>query len=123
MQGIPGLINNDACTFDFFTHTVKPARNVKKDLQAFLKKRSKYTISNLKLPELDGKEKYRPIKNMEPVENSESLNYNSAQAIADTRAAARNKGDTDLDNVLKNIRDIMLTSSIKLKTITPDLID
>ena len=117
------MINNDACTFDFFTHTVKPARNVKKDLQAFLKKRSKYTISNLKLPELDGKEKYRPIKNMEPVENSESLNYNSAQAIADTRAAARNKGDTDLDNVLKNIRDIMLTSSIKLKTITPDLID
>ena len=40
IQGLPGLMDSDLCSFDFFTHTVKPARNVKKDLAAFKKKRA-----------------------------------------------------------------------------------
>lgn len=88
VQGLPGLIENELCTFDFFTHSVKPARSLKKDLLAFEKKRAKYTISNLKLPELDGKEsKYRPLKYIEPIENSASLKYTRAMAVQDKKAA------------------------------------
>ena len=57
------MVENDSCTFDFFPNSVKPARNVKKDLKVFLRKRAQYTISNLKLPEIDteGKpEKFQP---------------------------------------------------------------
>ena len=79
---MPGLMESDVCTFDFFTNTVKPARSLKKDLAAFKKKRAKYTISNLKLPELSGKEsKYRPLKHIEPIDNSASLNYSRAMAV------------------------------------------
>ena len=123
LQGLPGLINNDLCTFDFFCHSVKPARNVKKDLKAFVKKRSAYTISNLHLPELDGKEsKYRPLKHIEPVDNSASLSYTRAQAVIDKRSE-RNLDVAELDKMLMNIREILVTSNKKLTTITPDLID
>ena len=82
IQGMAGLMESDVCSFDFFTNTVKPARNVKKDLKQFMKKRAQYSISNLKLPELDGKEsKYRPLKHMEPVENSASLQFSTAMAV------------------------------------------
>ena len=54
---IPGMVENDSCTFDFFPNSVKPARNVKKDLKMFLRKRALYTISNLKLPEIDAEGK------------------------------------------------------------------
>ena len=37
--------------------------------------------------------------------------------------AARKKDDSHLDQVLQNIREILMTSTRKLKTITPDLID
>ena len=88
-----------------------------------MKKRAQYSISNLKLPELDGKEsKYRPLKHMDPVENSASLQFSTAMAVLDKKAA-RNKDESKLDNILKNIREILINSNKKLKTISPDLID
>ena len=33
IQGMAGLMESDVCSFDFFTNTGKPARNVKKDLK------------------------------------------------------------------------------------------
>lgn len=70
------MIQNDECTFDIFSHAVKPVRSAKRDLQMFMKKRAQYTISNLKLPGLSNTaNKYRPVKFMEPVENSESLKF------------------------------------------------
>ena len=118
------MVENDLCTFDFFTNTVKPARNVKKDLAAFMKKRAQYTISNLKLPELDGKEsKYRPLKHIEPIENSDSLKYTRATAVRDRKNARSKDEEGQLDNILKNIREILINSNKKLKTISPDLID
>ena len=80
IQSIPGMLPDDALMFDLFPHSVKPARNVKKDLKAFIKKRSQYSISNLKLPELDEDKKYKPLKHMEPVDNSASLGYNKIKA-------------------------------------------
>ena len=70
------MFPSDTCTFDIFTNSVQPARNAKKDLKAFVKKRSKYSISNLKLPKLgDEDRKFKPTKNAEPVENSASLMF------------------------------------------------
>ena len=40
VQRIPGMLDNDACSFDIFPHSFKPARSVKRDLEIFLKKRA-----------------------------------------------------------------------------------
>lgn len=63
------------------------------------------------------------MKNIEPIDNSASLGYNKYRALGDRQSAARNKEEAGLDSVLKNIREILLTSSKKLKTVSPDLID
>ena len=33
IQTIPGLVDNDACNFDFFNHSIRPTKNHKRDLQ------------------------------------------------------------------------------------------
>ena len=40
LQAVPGLLDSEVCTFDFFTNSVKQARNFKKDLKSFQKKRA-----------------------------------------------------------------------------------
>ena len=63
------------------------------------------------------------MKHIEPIDNSASLGYNKSKAFDDRQSAARHKEEADLDSVLKNIREILLNSTKKLKTVTPDLID
>jgi len=90
-------MNNDACTFEIFPHAVKPARSVKKDLEIFIKKRAQFSISNLNLAHLEAKDSmYRPLKHIEPIENSESLKFNSLKSWRD-KQLARNRDDNDLD--------------------------
>ena len=98
---------------------------MKKDLRNFERKRAQYSISNLKLPELDSKDlgKYQPIKSMKPVDNSASLNYNRAQANFEKRNALNIKDAGSLDAVIKNIRETLINGTKKLKTVTPDFID
>ena len=120
------MIANDSCTFDFFPNSVKPARNVKKDLKVFLKKRAQYTISNLKLPELDleGKEeKFQPMKFMEPINNSAALNHDKARDVRERRRTQDKDQTRELDLVLKNIRNALITGSRKLTSVSPELID
>ena len=76
VQGISGFMDDDSCTFDIFPHSVRLARNFKKDLRNFEKKRDRYTISNLKRPNLGALvSKFKPLKNRDPIANSESLQY------------------------------------------------
>lgn len=117
------MVNNDACTFDIFPHSVKPARNAKRDLRMFLKKRAQYSISHLKLPSLTGKDsKYRPVKSMDPVDNSESLRFNQPKGWVEKQNNLDSENH-DLDLVLKNIREALINSERKLKSVSPALID
>lgn len=99
VQNTPGLVNNDLCTFEIFPHSVKMARNFKKDLEMFKRKRARYSISNIKLPEMKLQEdKFQPLKNREPILNSASLKFDSAQAKAESaRWAQQVKADQDLN--------------------------
>ena len=117
------MFTSDACTFDIFTNSVKPARNAKKELKAFIKKRSQYSISNLKLPKLgDEDRKFKPTKNAEPVENSGALLFSKQRTQSD-RMVALQQENANLNNILKDIRESLITGTRKMKTISPELID
>ena len=60
---------------------------------------------------------------MKPVDNSASLNYNRAQANYERRNAINMKDADSLDAVLKNIRELLINGTKKLKTVTPEFID
>ena len=65
------MVNNDLCTFDIFPYSIKLARNHMKDLEMFKKKRARYSISNIRLPEMKVNDhKFRPTRNAEPIPES-----------------------------------------------------
>ena len=65
---------------------MKLARNFKKDLEIFKKKRARYSISNIKLPEMKAKDdKFQAYPSMEPVANSPSLKFNMSRAEAENQ--------------------------------------
>ena len=100
IQTIPGLVDNDACNFDFFNHSIRPTKNHKRDLQQYLEKYKEFSISNIKLPELRG-----TIKIDKSVRKSDSLRFKYKKPMS---AAKPTQDKTDLDLVLKNIRQTMV---------------
>ena len=77
----------------------------------------------MRLPQLEGKEsKFRPGKHAEPVENSAALQYRKGRYFGDRQTLISND-ESDLDAILKNIRELLLNSTRKLNTVSPDLID
>jgi len=66
------------------------------------------------LPEIDAKEKFRPTKNTEPIENSISLQYDRNKAFIERKEDQKAHDDNELDSVLKNIRTILMNLPQKL---------
>ena len=60
---------------------------------------------------------------MEPIDNSDSLFYDAIKAKKEQRRQNMGEDAGGLDNVLKNIREILINGNKKLKTVSPDLID
>ena len=105
IQAMPGMMESDACTFDIFPYSVKLARNFKKDLDIAKEKRARYSISNIKLPEMKiNDDVFKPLKKMAPVINSASLKFDTQRAKADRAAGFSREDDLDLDQMLSNIR-------------------
>ena len=116
------MLKDESCNFDFFYRGVK--RNNHINLTEFLEKRKLQTISNLKLPELDGKEaKFRPRKFAEPIDNSAALKYDKVKATREMKIQQKKQDEGDMDAILKHIKTLLLNGEKKLKTISPDLID
>ena len=97
------MVNNDLCTFDIFPYSVKLARNHMKDLEMFKKKRCRYSISNIRLPEMKVNDhKFRPTKHAEPIPESQSLRYNPIKH--GRKLKSEGYIDIDLNHILENIR-------------------
>jgi hypothetical protein len=75
LDSIPGMTGSEICNFDLFNQSIKPTHSIKKDLQIFFKKRQNVSISNLKLPNVDGSGRkiFKPHKNRPGYDQSESL--------------------------------------------------
>ena len=103
---------------------MKLARNPKKDLEMFKKKRGKYSISNIKLPEMkiDDK-KFRPTKKGEPINESGSLKFDQIEADDEKQKILHQVVIDQLDLVLKNIRKILETKDIEIPGVSVEFID
>jgi len=63
IEGVPGLSDNEICNLEMFQHSLRQVRSVKKDLELALKRRAGKSISNIRLPSLEGhQERYKPSK-------------------------------------------------------------
>ena len=121
IQGTPGMVNNDLCTFDIFPYSIKLARNHMKDLEMFKKKRARYNISNIRLPEMKVNDhKFRPTRNAEPIPESQSLHYDPIKMKMQMNSGG---DDSDLNLVLANIRAILVERNLKFPGISVELID
>ena len=100
------MIESDTCVFDIFPHSVKLAHNFKRDLRRAMKKRTSYSISNIKLPEMkQADRKFCPLKCMKPIENSDSLLFDPTKPRFG--AAEPRESEADLDVTLANIRSYL----------------
>ena len=116
------MVNNDLCTFDIFPYSIKLARNHMKDLEMFKKKRARYSISNIILPEMKVNDhKFRPTRNAEPIPESQSLHYDPIKHAR--KVKPEGLIDTDLNLVLENIRQILIERDLKFPGISVELID
>ena len=122
IQQIPGM-TDDMTTFDIFPQSIRLKRDFKKDIQRALQKRVQYSISNIKLPEMKSDfEKFKPLKNREAFDNSESLNFNPAETYAESLYKQEEK-KVDRNLELKNIRDFLLRTGIKMRGVSIEIID
>ena len=84
-------------------------------------KRNKYSISNIKLPEVKGDpRRARPIGIPDDAMSSEALAYRFRKLRLKEKIS---KDKTDLDLMLKNIRTLLVERDIKMKTVSVNLID
>ena len=60
---------------------------------------------------------------MEPIDNSAALNHDKARDIRERRRNQDKDQTRELDHVLKNIRNALVTGNKKLSTVSPELID
>jgi hypothetical protein len=54
-------------------------------------------MSNLKLPDIDGKETFRPMRSQEPIENSSSLKYDKFKAFHQHKEEQKAHNESELD--------------------------
>ena len=84
-------------------------------------KRNKYSIPNIKLPEVKGDpRRARPIGIPDDAVSSEALAYRFRKLRLKEKIS---KDKTDLDLMLKNIRTLLVEKDIKMKTVSVNLID
>ena len=74
------MTDTDHCNFEIFKNSFRYKRNIKKELEQALENRAGRSISNLRLPHLEGKqEKFRISKMFPTFNNSNSLKFNGAE--------------------------------------------
>ena len=121
LEELQGMTHREICHFDVFQKSTRQNRNIKKELEAALKRRASKSISNLRIPKEDGEgEKFRPGKYMPAFNESRSLKFDGAERKRIQRAAQR--GDDYADRMLKNIRDMLEDKKLRLANVNPDII-
>ena len=120
---VSGVFKSENCAFEMFLSPVRPTPNFKRDLNRAIKERWRAPISNIKLPELasDSRATFNPSKYPD-VGQSEALRFDAKNKIIHT-LFDESESEADLDRALRNIRQLLVTKNLKLKSISVQMID
>ena len=131
LEGIPGVLDGDACRFEVFTQPLHTVTTPKKQLASFLEKRSRTSISNIKMQHAGEETRmFRPIKHLNwylkppPPLEREFKESASLRFSPDARRKARivsDKNQEDLDLTLTNIKNFLEAGGKRVDAISPEI--